>query len=411
MINDFVSSAWFRFILPVILLASIGYGLDPLIERIEENLLLAQRLPYLLLGVSILIAHLFRQSRLAMLACALLVSYWLTQQHWIALSEHHPASLPLILLAMLFPVACLITYAFQNQGVLTKGFTRYLILLSLLLVWGSLTSLHFDQQHAQLIDQGILFSVPQISLLPLIVVLYLCVLTGISAILLLSSNRLNDSAVYNCLLLVSIGLIYFHIPFINIIVFSLAAIFLLLTLLSAGHTLAFHDRLTQIPARHALELDLQRLGKVFTVAMIDVDHFKSFNDQYGHSTGDEVLKLVASRLALIPTKVWYYRYGGEEFTLLFKGKTAKQVQDALEWLRDDIEHLSLIISDTQSIPLTSPTIRSVRKTQSKRSPTITISIGVCDSQTESNPKLAIPLADQALYKAKKSGRNCIKIAS
>lgn len=58
------------------------------------------------------------------------------------------------------------------------------------------------------------------------------------------------------------------------------------------------------------------LGSTYTIAMVDIDHFKKFNDTFGHDIGDEVLKLVASLISEVP-RAHAYRYGGEEFTLFF----------------------------------------------------------------------------------------------
>ena len=63
------------------------------------------------------------------------------------------------------------------------------------------------------------------------------------------------------------------------------------------------------------------LGPRYVLAMADVDHFKSFNDTHGHDTGDQVLKLVAARLAQVKGGGRAFRYGGEEFTVLFPDRT------------------------------------------------------------------------------------------
>ncbi|HAG79498.1 MAG TPA: GGDEF domain-containing protein, partial [Pseudomonas sp.] len=63
-----------------------------------------------------------------------------------------------------------------------------------------------------------------------------------------------------------------------------------------AYLMAFRDELTGLPGRRALNERLQRLGRQYVLAMADVDHFKRFNDTYGHDVGDQVLKMVASRL-------------------------------------------------------------------------------------------------------------------
>ena len=63
--------------------------------------------------------------------------------------------------------------------------------------------------------------------------------------------------------------------------------------------------------------------------MVDIDHFKKFNDRYGHDAGDEVLRMVAGQLGLVGLGGKVFRYGGEEFTVIFVGKTAERVEEEL----------------------------------------------------------------------------------
>ena len=80
---------------------------------------------------------------------------------------------------------------------------------------------------------------------------------------------------------------------------SAAGVILLAAVLQESHRLAFRDELTNLPSRRALEERLTGLGPTYAIGMIDVDHFKQFNDAHGHHIGDQVLKLVAARLAAI----------------------------------------------------------------------------------------------------------------
>lgn len=155
---------------------------------------------------------------------------------------------------------------------------------------------------------------------------------------------------------------------------------------------------------------MRHLGRKFTVAMVDVDHFKSFNDSYGHETGDDVLKLVAARLRMVQGRAKVYRYGGEEFTVLFKGKTAEQAMDYLELLRADIEAYDLVIRNLESRPKNDKDGAKQRSDSKRMSVNITVSIGLCDSTLQRDPNEALKFADQALYAAKKAGRNCVQNA-
>src|SRR3989441_12352087 len=77
--------------------------------------------------------------------------------------------------------------------------------------------------------------------------------------------------------------------------------------------------------------------------MVDVDHFKQLNDRHGHDVGDQVLKMIASRLAGVSGGGQAFRYGGEEFAVLFPGKTAEECVSDLEALRQTVEEAHFIL--------------------------------------------------------------------
>jgi len=116
-----------------------------------------------------------------------------------------------------------------------------------------------------------------------------------------------------------------------------AGLVLVVAVVEASYMMAYRDGLTELPGRRALNEALPRLSGQFTVAMIDVDHFKRFNDTYGHDAGDHVLRLVASRLAHAPGGGTAYRYGGEEFAVIYAGKGAEECMPHLEELRETVE--------------------------------------------------------------------------
>jgi diguanylate cyclase (GGDEF)-like protein len=226
------------------------------------------------------------------------------------------------------------------------------------------------------------------------------------AMFVMSLNRISDVVIYSACLLSSVTFIFFHIPHISSMMFSLSGVLMLTYLLSASHELAFKDQLTNIPGRLALESDLRHLGRRYTIAMIDIDHFKSFNDTYGHDTGDDVLRLVASQMERVGGGARIYRYGGEEFTVLFKGKTAEQAKVHLENLRASVEAYDLVLRDVDNRPKDEKAGAKKRSGQRKGEVTnITISIGVCDSTKAKGVYQVMKSADVALYLAKQKGRN------
>lgn len=410
MSSSLVTSYWFRFAFPIILLCALWFGMNNVILVTRSNLGFAGNLPYVLFIAAIAIAHLFKQSRMAMVASAMLICYWVIQYRLQTPLSSGSTLLELSLLAILLPVACLLSYAFKNGGLFSRGFATYLGILAMFGVWCFLIITQYESGGFAQLSEGLLYSVDQVSKLPFILVLYLAALVGVTSIFVLTKNRLMDVVIYTSILLAANTFIFFQIQYVSSTMFSLAGVLLILYLLSASYEMAFNDRLTQLPGRHALELDMRHLGRKFTVAMVDVDHFKSFNDSYGHETGDDVLKLVAARLRMVQGSAKVYRYGGEEFTVLFKGKTAEQAMDYLELLRADIEAYDLVIRNLESRPKNDKDGAKQRSDSKRMSVNITVSIGLCDSTLQRDPNEALKFADQALYAAKKAGRNCVKNA-
>ncbi len=182
-----------------------------------------------------------------------------------------------------------------------------------------------------------------------------------------------------------------------------AGLILVIAVIEASYMMAYRDGLTELPGRRALNEALPRLSGQFTVAMVDVDHFKRFNDTYGHDAGDHVLRLVAARLAQAPGGGTAYRYGGEEFALVFPGKGQDECLPHLEELREIVE-TSRFTMRRRFRPRVKPKTEKGKK--SRQAITITVSIGVAErNHRNASPDQVVQAADKALYRAKEAGRN------
>ena len=100
--------------------------------------------------------------------------------------------------------------------------------------------------------------------------------------------------------------------------YSAAGLIISMSVIETAYAMAFQDELTSLPARRALNTALPGLGKRYAIAMLDIDFFKKFNDRFGHDVGDQVLCMVASHLNRVGGGGRSFRYGGEEFTILFQ---------------------------------------------------------------------------------------------
>ncbi|QPI72472.1 GGDEF domain-containing protein [Sphingobium sp. Cam5-1] len=156
------------------------------------------------------------------------------------------------------------------------------------------------------------------------------------------------------------------------------------------------DALTGLFNRRALETAMDRLkgGKLsFVVAICDVDHFKRVNDQYGHSVGDRVLKMVATSLVESCGGQLVGRWGGEEFLVIVQGLAPEQAVELLDTARRDLGQRAFRLRDTDE-PMGA----------------ITFSAGVALVSEGAEWSDALNDADAALYRAKAQGRNLILMA-
>jgi diguanylate cyclase (GGDEF)-like protein len=201
--------------------------------------------------------------------------------------------------------------------------------------------------------------------------------------------------------------------------FGTAALVLASSIIENSYSLAYHDELTGLSSRRAFNDALLRLKAPYAVAAVDIDHFKRINDTYGHDTGDQVLRLVASKLSRIGAGGEAFRVGGEEFTILFPNKTVKEVMDYLELLRLNIESATFRVRSGEERRKTSraPDRRAAggRRTALRVAPaslllSVTVSIGLAESQPSVRIAEVIQHADKALYRAKQGGRNRIEAA-
>jgi GGDEF domain-containing protein len=188
-----------------------------------------------------------------------------------------------------------------------------------------------------------------------------------------------------------------------------AGVILALSVVETSYAMAYHDELTGLPARRSLRRALADLGDRYSIAMVDVDHFKKFNDRFGHEVGDQVLGMVATSLAEAPGGGRAFRYGGEEFALVYPGKSRKEVVPHLEELRSVIAKARFALRG-RGRPRKKPEGGRGRRRRFRGRPprrlAVTVSIGVAEpNKRHPTPEAVLTAADRALYRAKKAGRN------
>ncbi|MCH4200548.1 MAG: GGDEF domain-containing protein [Clostridium tyrobutyricum] len=159
-------------------------------------------------------------------------------------------------------------------------------------------------------------------------------------------------------------------------------------------SLAMKDNLTKMYNRNYMQIHLKEQidkGSQFVLGIMDIDHFKKFNDTYGHEFGDIVL-IEASKFMKQDIRECdeIYRWGGEEFLLFFNNTTCEEIFTRLDSIRDSLSKLPLIKDDIKT--------------------NVTASFGICQFPYDAvTIDALIACADEALYKSKENGRNKVTI--
>jgi diguanylate cyclase (GGDEF)-like protein len=364
---------------------------------------LLEQAPMLLFIGAIIVALRFKQSRVVYSLAFLLLSWALLAQ--VGHFTHFNLSPALWFISQLFVLT--IFSLDQNKTLLGRhGLIRAVGLLAVVLV-----NYRFKQSitvHQWLETQYLDFlpsvsSIGQIELLVALLALFIIMFRQISR----PSNTTLATWV------IVFFLIYFKLFNLSLLEqmlgYALFGVLLIYGVLTDSYQMAFTDELTGIPARRALLQSSISLGKKYTVAMMDVDHFKKFNDTYGHDVGDQVLRMVAAKINQVKGGGKAYRYGGEEFTVVFPSKSVNYAIPYLEQVRETIANYAMTIRD-QDRPEDSKEGKSQRTKSAtgQKSVTVTISIGVAEREGELKDfDQVMKQADEALYRAKQAGRNCL----
>jgi diguanylate cyclase (GGDEF)-like protein len=391
----------------------------PATAQLEDSYqVLLKYLPYGLSIVVILLGQQFVQGRIAMAAANLLFGYGIIQFHLQAPLEQDTVRAYFTLLSFYWPLNFFIIYWFPERKLISPLGGLLAAIISLQVVSAYLL-VDYVADYPQILSQYLaLQPFGQNSehlmadwLLPIAITVMLVIAGMILFIHTLIKRDRSHCVLFACMLASTLLCTWFDASSISSLFSSLIACALLITLLFNSHDLAFLDELTGLPGRRALMNELKHCGKHYCVVMADIDHFKKFNDTHGHDTGDDVLRIVAQELAKVRGGGKAFRYGGEEFTLLFKRKQAAEAEPFIERIRQDIAEYPLIIRDKENRPK-----RQTKKEKAKSSlkakaaathVQVTVSFGIAQRLTEQKPEAVMKSADQALYRAKEQGRNCI----
>lgn len=363
--------------------------------------------PYMLLFASMILAWGYNNGREFNLLLGMLICYWTLRQYiWQPNLPVATQSTLYALLTVIIPINFLTHVLLRERGVMRWQAARRFSysLLQILLV---IVIIAYPGQ----IQEYLRFALwqnpwPQHITLPQTgIIALLLAMLALSIQLRLQPNLLHGGLLMS-LLAMMMGLNAIGSPATAMIYFSIAPAAVLIALVLNSYNLAYLDELTGLPSRRALKQHLLALGKRYSIAMIDIDRFKSFNDRYGHDVGDQVLRMIAAQLQKTQGGARVYRYGGEEFTIVFANKDSREALIYVDNIREAIAKIPFFIRDPKrpkqkpDNPKHKPPLQKVK---------ITISGGIAHRDDHhATPFDVIKSADKALYTAKRGGRNQIR---
>jgi len=387
----------------ILMLAALAVWIGPSLPKSLEGLRTLG--PYAVLVLGAAFALRFNRGRALVLLASLLAAY--AGYHYAQGLGGFAEKAVYTALVVLVPLNALIAMALPERGVAYHGSYRWFVLLggeALLILWIAAAG---RSELSGLAWQGVLehwiFRSPPTPLAGRI-------LFGAAFVAAVwrawPKHTPLDLGLAAALVAFFIAAEWAAVPVVFGAFLSAAGAVVLVAFVQESHRLAFRDELTALPGRRALDEQLRALGPHYTLAMIDVDHFKKFNDTHGHDIGDQVLKLVAARLAEVGGGGMAFRYGGEEFSVLFPGRSLKQALPYLERTRVAVERYRMAVRGEERPRREEAGIRRRGDSAPTKLLSVTVSMGAAEPEVERQPpQQVLKAADEALYRAKKGGRN------
>ncbi len=380
----------------IILLSLLGIFKFNLLDNVSVNII--EIYSIIVLASSFLIGLSFKRSRLIYSILFFSLVGFVLYRNIININ------LNLFLLSLCLPFNFFVIYNMHERGVFQLSFWKYSILLIIQILLYIYISGHEKVFADNVFDVSTIdkpfFSNLLLSKISLAI--YLSVLIYFLVDFVFKRDFSDNGFFWSYL----VTLFLFYSDFSTwdqIFCLSTSGLILLVSFVLSSYDVAYKDKLTELPSRRSFDEAITGLGNKYSIGLIDIDFFKKFNDKYGHDVGDQVLKLVASRLCKVGGGGKSYRYGGEEFAILFPNKNSDHCYNHLENLRKDIEKQQFNVRGKKR-PGKKPIIPVFfRRAKNEK---ITVSIGVAQKSEKLNDvQDVIKAADDALYKAKKDGRN------
>lgn len=356
-------------------------------------------LSYVIYGAGMLLGWWFNRSRVFFVIAILALS-----QFGLSGLAAAAAGMPALTMAVfpvistLLPINILIFSLFKERGIFTAWGLGRFAFIAFQLMYVAIATITNDNTLLSFLGKDSGESLPIAATMPQSAVAAYAIVFLLFALKQWKEKSYLNNAFIAVLASSVLGLQAKAEPMALPVFFGVAGVILITAVIQDSYAMAYLDELTGVPARRALKEELMKLRGEYVIAMVDIDFFKKFNDTYGHDVGDDVLRLVASVLRKVTGGGKAFRYGGEEFTIVFPHSSIEEAMPHLEKLRELVE----------KTPYAYFGKRGKTKRKSAKKLFVTISIGVAErSEKHDQPEAVVKAADTALYRAKKKGRNCV----
>ena len=396
-------------ILPIAVLSASYFFLPQLSQTLPHVLkTLLPYLPFIIFLIGMGLSWIFHHSREFNLFLLFTIIY-------ISLSKYiwNPelkvdSQIAYLLLVALIPINYLLNFVLKERGILNQfGIRRFILLAIQLYCIAWLLEHPYPPLKEYLTFSFLKFSVFKLTAITQPLLAFILAVSLVLLIRLLQTSSILVSGMLSSLISVTSALHFYQQPQLATLFIIVSGLLIISSITINAYSLAYLDELTNLPSRRAMVQNISTLGKRYSIAMVDVDHFKKFNDKYGHDIGDQVLKKLASQLRQVRGGK-SFRYGGEEFTVIFPNKTISEASIFCKELCKNVENSPFILRNKKRP-------KSINDNSKKNNRdgiplTITISIGLAERSADlTTSDEVIKQADKALYKAKKNGRNQVAI--
>ncbi|MFT5691932.1 MAG: hypothetical protein ACI92E_001263, partial [Oceanicoccus sp.] len=284
-----------RLSIPLILLilAVLSLGKTSLIN--DGQLQLIGLLPYGVFALVLGLAHYFNRSRFFSAALLMAGSFWFIQTY-LQNSLIESTNFHLFLtISLLLPLALLILIILPERGLWNIHGLVPLSITPLFCGASYLLFINFNEFEFQAVEAFFSLKPYEGYVLSINASLWFLFSLVTALLFLFWRNAEAEASLFANIVFVFLTFAFFDRPLISTIMFSMAGVALVAGLLRSSFEMAYRDDLTGLLGRRAFNEKLRGLGRNYVIAMMDVDHFKKFNDTHGHDVGDDVLKVVASQ--------------------------------------------------------------------------------------------------------------------